>query len=450
MSRRPAHASDAPAMEILVPIDATAASAKEIAGDVAAARASSRSYVGGSRAARHARGAHRRTPLSTSCSTVAARRDSAAARGDLIAILEDRGVPRPDWAAALVRLHARYPIWSSAARWKTAATRCSTGQCFSATSAAISGRLRRGRGPPSPTSMSPTSGARSRRRARSGTCVFTSRWVHRALEQRGETLFASPDIVVDQMRDDLRSGSCSVNGWPGAGCSVPCGPTAQHGPSGSSGCWRRRSSPSRCLDGFSAIASESRLRLDGFCWLRRPRFFFSWPGRAAKQPAPCGRTLDDVPHAWRSGRRFELGARSPPIAGLCSTAAGRRRVKRPAQEAFSCILSSRGWHRFVNVLVPGPGGVDPGQESTEPGVPFFVSHSPEVLTSAVSVLERLPAVLLYVGPDQIMPLASVLSAIVGVALMFWHRLVGVVRKCVSVITRRGRSSQSDPPIQDRI
>ena len=50
-------------------------------------------------------------------------------------------------------------------------------------------------------------------------------------------------------------------------------------------------------------------------------------------------------------------------------------------------------------------------------------------------LARVPAVLLYVGPDQIMPLASVLSAIVGVALMFWHRLVGLVRKCVGVFTR---------------
>jgi hypothetical protein len=83
-------------------------------------------------------------------------------------------------------------------------------------------------------------------------------------------------------------------------------------------------------------------------------------------------------------------------------------------------------------------------------VPFFVPQSPDVLTSIVGSLERLPAVLLYVGPDQIMPLASVLSAIVGLAVMFWHRLVGLVRKCVGLFTRRGRTSQSDPPIQDQI
>jgi hypothetical protein len=83
-------------------------------------------------------------------------------------------------------------------------------------------------------------------------------------------------------------------------------------------------------------------------------------------------------------------------------------------------------------------------------VPFFGPQGPDVVTMIAGSLARVPAVLLYVGPDQIMPLASVLSAIVGVALMFWHRLVGLVRKCVGVFTRRGRSSQSDPPIHDRV
>ncbi len=33
----------------------------------------------------------------------------AASRGELVAILEDRGAPRPDWAATVVRLHAELP-----------------------------------------------------------------------------------------------------------------------------------------------------------------------------------------------------------------------------------------------------------------------------------------------------------------------------------------------------
>jgi hypothetical protein len=33
----------------------------------------------------------------------------AACRGNLVAIVEDRGVPRPDWAATVVRLHTAHP-----------------------------------------------------------------------------------------------------------------------------------------------------------------------------------------------------------------------------------------------------------------------------------------------------------------------------------------------------
>ena len=37
------------------------------------------------------------------------------------------------------------------------------------------------------------------------------------------------------------------------------------------------------------------------------------------------------------------------------------------------------------------------------------------------------AVGLYVGPDLMLPLTSALAAIAGVLLMFWHRVVGLVR-----------------------
>jgi hypothetical protein len=69
--------------------------------------------------------------------------------------------------------------------------------------------------------------------------------------------------------------------------------------------------------------------------------------------------------------------------------------------------------------------------------------------AAVHLAARYPAVLLYVGPDQIMPLASVLSAIAGVALMFWHRLVAFGRMCMGVFRRRARPSKDEPPIEDR-
>ena len=43
---------------------------------------------------------------------------------------------------------------------------------------------------------------------------------------------------------------------------------------------------------------------------------------------------------------------------------------------------------------------------------------------------------LYIGPDQIMPLTSVLGAIVGVLLMFWNRVVGVVVRFKNFLSRK--------------
>lgn len=37
-------------------------------------------------------------------------------------------------------------------------------------------------------------------------------------------------------------------------------------------------------------------------------------------------------------------------------------------------------------------------------------------------------ILLYVGPDVFLPLTSALAALGGIVLMFWHRLVGIVRR----------------------
>lgn len=37
-----------------------------------------------------------------------------------------------------------------------------------------------------------------------------------------------------------------------------------------------------------------------------------------------------------------------------------------------------------------------------------------------------PAILLYIGPDVFLPLTSALAVVVGAALMFWQKLVGLV------------------------
>jgi hypothetical protein len=35
--------------------------------------------------------------------------------------------------------------------------------------------------------------------------------------------------------------------------------------------------------------------------------------------------------------------------------------------------------------------------------------------------------LLYIGPDAAMPIASALAVVAGVAVMFWHKTVAVVK-----------------------
>lgn len=46
------------------------------------------------------------------------------------------------------------------------------------------------------------------------------------------------------------------------------------------------------------------------------------------------------------------------------------------------------------------------------------------------------AVLLYVGPDQLMPLASALGAIGGILMLFWRQVTGAFRRLVGLIRRR--------------
>jgi hypothetical protein len=44
--------------------------------------------------------------------------------------------------------------------------------------------------------------------------------------------------------------------------------------------------------------------------------------------------------------------------------------------------------------------------------------------------------LLYVGPDQIMPLASAAAAVGGVLMVFWRQTKSAVRRFLGLFTRR--------------
>lgn len=45
------------------------------------------------------------------------------------------------------------------------------------------------------------------------------------------------------------------------------------------------------------------------------------------------------------------------------------------------------------------------------------------------------SVILYVGPDQLLPLASILGAIGGAVMIFWRQVVGVARRVAGLLKR---------------
>jgi hypothetical protein len=71
---------------------------------------------------------------------------------------------------------------------------------------------------------------------------------------------------------------------------------------------------------------------------------------------------------------------------------------------------------------------------------MIVIQDPHQAVTLLSRVGQLPVVL-YIGPDQIMPLTSVLGALVGVALMFWTRLLGLAHKFRGMVTRRASAPQ---------
>lgn len=50
---------------------------------------------------------------------------------------------------------------------------------------------------------------------------------------------------------------------------------------------------------------------------------------------------------------------------------------------------------------------------------------------------------LYVGPDQVMPVMSILATITGFFLIFWNKMMGLVRRLLGM----KRSSQTDAASQ---
>jgi hypothetical protein len=53
-------------------------------------------------------------------------------------------------------------------------------------------------------------------------------------------------------------------------------------------------------------------------------------------------------------------------------------------------------------------------------------------------------VFLYLGPETVLPVASVLAAVLGVLLIFWRHVVALARKAMRALRRRsGPPSSAD-------
>ena len=123
----------------------------------------------------------------------------AAARGDLIAILEDRGVPRSDWARTVVRLHRQpYGVIGGAIEFGTGTL---LNWAFYACDFGRYG-LPIASGPAS--WVSDVNVSYKRKALVSVRDLWNDRFcepiVHWALKKRGETLYMSGEMVVDHHR----------------------------------------------------------------------------------------------------------------------------------------------------------------------------------------------------------------------------------------------------------
>ena len=127
----------------------------------------------------------------------------AAARGGIIAILEDRSVPRPTWAAAIARLHAQFPhavIGGAVETGRSATLNRAVYFCdFGRYQLPFEAGTR--------TYVTDVNVSYKRRALERTQAIWRERYheplVHWALERNGETLYLSPEPVVDQIRDSL-------------------------------------------------------------------------------------------------------------------------------------------------------------------------------------------------------------------------------------------------------
>jgi hypothetical protein len=188
--------ANAAALELLVPYDSTIASVARMAPEFPEVRFVDAGQAASQPALSSARGQH---------ALIDRRRAAglAAATGDLVGVVEDRGVPRPDWAAVAVHLHRSLPnlaiggaVENGRDHWLNWAVYwCDFGRY----------QLPFERGPRH--YLTDVNVVYKRQALEQTRAIWREKYheplVHWALEGAGEPLLLTPELVVDQMRDGL-------------------------------------------------------------------------------------------------------------------------------------------------------------------------------------------------------------------------------------------------------
>jgi hypothetical protein len=187
---------DPPPMEVLVPYDSTIAHVADKAAAFPAVRFLDIGRLQTSDPPTNATGKHE---------LIDRRRAGglAVARGEFVAMVEDRGVPRADWAASVVRLHRDHPnavIGGAVENGRDRLLNWTVYFCdFGRYQLPFEEGVRR--------YVSDVNVSYKMRALEQTRSIWHPRYheplVHWALERAGETLLLSPDMVVEEIRDDL-------------------------------------------------------------------------------------------------------------------------------------------------------------------------------------------------------------------------------------------------------
>lgn len=188
-----------PPLQIIVPYDDTIAETGALGGDFPSVTFLAMGHVPTERPASGAAGIHE----------LYDRRRAAglrASRGELVAILEDRGVPRPEWARTAVRLHSA--PWAVIGGAIEPAPAGLLNWAFYVCDFSRYGLPFQG----GPAQWVSDVNVTYKRRALDHTgSLWADRYqepvVHWALQERGEVLYLAPELVVDHLRAPLSLGA---------------------------------------------------------------------------------------------------------------------------------------------------------------------------------------------------------------------------------------------------